>query len=152
MGFAQSHSSGALARTLISCLSKADFRVLHNAGYLRAPDRSIYLPDVAIVPGILMQRFRTDPMLFEIYDESLPFVAEVWSPPNGLFDVDTKFSAYRLRGDAEIWRIHPFERTVTIWRKQSDGTYEETVSQGGSVILRALPSVVIAIDDLFVAI
>jgi hypothetical protein len=151
MGFAQSHSSGALARTLISCLSKADFRVLHNAGYLRAPDRSIYLPDVAIVPGILMQRFRTDPMLFEIYDESLPFVAEVWSPPNGLFDVDTKFPAYRLRGDAEIWRIHPFERTVTIWLKHPNGTYEETIVRSRPVNLQALPSVAIVIDDLFMA-
>jgi len=32
-----------------------------------------------------------------------------------LFDIfDPCFTAYHLRGDAEIWRVHAFERVVTM--------------------------------------
>jgi hypothetical protein len=66
--------------------------------------------------------------------------------------VDTKFPKYRDRGDLEIWRIHPFDRVVTAWRREADGSYSEATYRDGKVALRALPEVVIDIDDLFAAV
>jgi Uma2 family endonuclease len=53
----------------------------------------------------------------EIYDEPLPLVAEVWSPSTGGYDVLAKLPEYRRRGDTEIWLLHPYERTLTAWRR-----------------------------------
>ncbi len=53
------------------------------------------------------------------------------------------------RGDTEIWLIHPYERTLTAWRRQPDGTYAETVYRGGPVQPATLPDVTIGLDTLF---
>jgi hypothetical protein len=63
--------------------------------------------------------------------------------------VDTKFPVYRLRGDAEIWRLHPFDRTLRIWRRRPDGSYQETVVTGAKIQLHALPQVTIDLDEVF---
>ena len=68
----------------------------------------------------------------------------------GRYDIDAKIPGYQARGDAEIWRLHPFARTLTMWRHQPDGTYTETMVRGGTVRLHALPDVVIDVDQLFV--
>ena len=52
-------------------------------------------------------------------------------------------------GDLEIWLLHPYERTVTAWRRQPDGSYIETVFRGGVVQLHALPDVSVDLDSLF---
>jgi hypothetical protein len=63
--------------------------------------------------------------------------------------VDAKFPAYRERGDLEIWRIHPYEKTVTAWRRQPDGSYSEPRHTGGSVPIESLRGVHIDLERLF---
>ena len=46
---------------------------------------------------------------------------------------------YLARGDLEIWYVHPYERTLTAWRRQSQGIYTETVYRGGIVHPESLP-------------
>jgi len=55
---------------------------------------------------------------------------------------------YRERGDAEIWFIHPYERTLTAWRRQPDGTYREDLYRGGLISVVSLPGVTIDFDAL----
>ncbi|HET7092431.1 MAG TPA: Uma2 family endonuclease, partial [Thermomicrobiales bacterium] len=92
---------------------------------------------------------RRQPGALDACDEPLPLVVEVWSPSTGDYDVDTKIPVYMQRGDLEIWRVHPHERTVTSWVRQDDGTYQETVYSSGSIRLAAVPGVKIAVADLF---
>lgn len=54
------------------------------------------------------------------------------------------------RGDQEIWCLYPFDRTLTGWRRQPSGTYDETISHGGIVRPASLPGAVINLDELFV--
>jgi Uma2 family endonuclease len=76
-------------------------------------------------------------------------VVEVWSPSTGGYDIDAKIPEYRRRGDLEIWRLHPFEKTLAAWRRQPDGSYTELILQGGTVQAVALPNVTIDLDALF---
>ncbi|HEY7036760.1 MAG TPA: Uma2 family endonuclease [Thermomicrobiales bacterium] len=149
MSFGHNVSARELAYQLTAQLDRREYHVFQNSGHLRAPDGNMYIPDVAVVPVALMSQFSLSPARFEVYDQPLPFLTEVWSPKTGTFDVDTKFPAYRLRGDAEIWRLHPFKRTLKVWRRQSDGGYEVSDYEGGSVRLHALPWVAINLDALF---
>src|SRR5579883_1650907 len=94
---------------------------------VRIPNGSYYVPDVTVVPlEAVRRRERDNPAGLEIYEEPLPLVVEVWSPSTGDYDVEEKLRRYQERGDAEIWRVHPSERTVTAWRRQPDGRYTET--------------------------
>jgi Uma2 family endonuclease len=79
----------------------------------------------------------------------LPLVVEVWSASTGDYDVETKLPIYRQRGDLEIWLIHPYARTITTWRRQPDGTYEEALFSEGALAPMALQGVTIRLDDLF---
>lgn len=148
MSFGHNEAARELADQLIRQLPKEMYRIFQNRGHLRAPNGATYTPDVAIVPMSLMAKLRIDPTQFEVYDEPVPFLAEVWSPKTGTYDIDSKFPAYRLRGDAEIWRIHPFQRTLTVWRRP-DGQYERTEIQENTVRLHVLPEVIIHLDFLF---
>ena len=87
--------------------------------------------------------------VLEAYDAPLPLVIEVCCPSTGDYDVDTKLGEYQRRGDLEIWRIHPFDRTLTAWRRQPDGSYTESQYAGGTVQPVALPNVTIDLDTLF---
>ncbi len=102
------------------------------------------------MPTALVRRALAEhPEALETYAEPLPFVAEVWSPSTGGYDVRVKLAAYRQRGDGEIWRIHPYDRTLTRWIRQDDGTYAELIHTGGTIELPALPGVSIDLDALF---
>ena len=79
----------------------------------------------------------------------MPLVVEVWSPSTGDFDVAVKLREYQLRGDAEIWLVHPYDRTLTAWRRQTDGGYSETLYREGSIEPVALPGVRIELAALF---
>ena len=76
-------------------------------------------------------------------------MVEVWSPSTGDYDVDGKIPEYKPRGDREIWRLHPYERTLTTWVRQADGSYVETVHTGGVVRPAWLPDVAIDLAALF---
>ena len=126
-----------------------EYRVRVNAGHVHHPDQTYYIPDVFVLPVAAAARFWDRANVLEVYDAPLPFVAEFWSPSTGGYDVNAKLSTYRRRGDAEIWRVYPFEHRVTRWLRRPDGDYEETVLEGGAVRLAALPGVSIDLDRLF---
>jgi Uma2 family endonuclease len=129
-------------------LDSQEFEVRVNSSRLRRPNGMAFIPDVVVVPTALVEQLINRIDTLETYDPPVPFVAEVWSPSTGTYDVDTKFAEYRERGDQEIWRIHPYERTLTVWRRQADGTYEKTFHTAGRLTLRALPQVTIDLDLL----
>ena len=85
----------------------------------------------------------------EFYDAALPLVVEIWSPSTGGYDVNVKLAEYQRRGDAEIWLVHPYDRTVTAWRRQPEGTYAESLHTSGVIEPIALPGVRIDLDTFF---
>jgi Uma2 family endonuclease len=114
---------------------------------LRISTGTYYIPDVVVVPMALARTLRPDQ--FEVYTDPVPLVVEIWSPSTGTYDVDDKLPEYQLRGDLEIWRIQPYDRTLTAWRQQTDGTYAEEIFRTGIIHPVALPDVAIDLDELF---
>ncbi len=127
------------------------YEVRIDAGRLRKPGATYYIPDVFVFPLAFAADFKDRDDVLEVYARPLPLVVEIWSRSTGDYDVDEKLADYQARGDAEIWRLHPFERTLTAWRRQPDGTYDETLYRGGIVRPVALPGVAIDLDALFAA-
>ena len=142
---------GSIVTRLIIALGRqldpAAYRVFTELR-VRRPSDTIFLPDLMVVPTDYGKDIADLPDL-AIFSAPLPLVVEVWSPSTGDYDVDTKIPVYRQRGDLEIWRIHPYEHTLTSWRRQPDGSYEVTEHHGGVISLAALPGVVIDLDPLF---
>jgi Uma2 family endonuclease len=130
-------------------LDREQFRVRVNAGRLRRSDETYYIPDVAVIPLDLVGPWRDRADVLEVYADPLPLVVEIWSPSTGDYDQDAKLPEYQKRGDLEIWRVHPYERSLTVRRRQDDGAYVETVFTGGTVQPVALPGVTIDLDALF---
>jgi len=93
--------------------------------------------------------FADDPHAFNAFAEPLPLVVEISFRTTGDYDIAAKRPGYRERGDAEIWRLHPLRHSVTIWRRQPDGSYAESVHTSGVIELFALPGVSINLDELF---
>ena len=131
-------------------LPEADYAVRADAGRLRRASGSYYEADLCVIRRALVQpQKRERPNQLEVYDEPLPLVVEVWSPSTGTHDITDKIPEYQGRGDLEIWRLHPFDRTLTAWRQLPDGTYIESVHRGGTIELTRLPGVRIDVDILF---
>jgi Uma2 family endonuclease len=149
MAFAHNDLMFELAHELRLQLPGDQFRVRANAGRLRRSARTYFIPDVFIIPNELTAPFQAALSALEVYDAPLPLVVEVWSPPTGDYDVDQKLPEYQRRGDLEIWRLHPYERTLRRWLRGPDGRYTETVHRGGVVRPAALPDVTIDLDVLF---
>ena len=138
-----------LARRLILQLDEHEYAVSVNGSRLRISTGSYYVPDVCVIPRAFVLRKREDlPRLLEIYEEAMPLVVEVWSPSTGDYDVETKLREYQWRHDLEIWRLHPYERTLIVWRRQPDGFYSETLCRSGMVQPATLPNVSIDLDRL----
>jgi len=150
MTFAHNDGMFEMGRQLGNQLDRRHFRVRVNAGRVRRADETSYIPDVCVLPIQLTDPFRERSDVLEVYDAPLPFVAEVWSPSTGDYDIDAKLPEYRKRGDLEIWRLHPFDRELTVWRRQPNGEYTESVFTGGIVEVQSLPGVSVDLDALFV--
>ena len=120
-----------------------------NNPRVRTPNGNVYIPDLVVIPAELGRSHRAPEHRLAIYDEALPLVVEVWSPSTGDYDVATKVPAYQARGDQEIWRLHPFDATLTIWRRRPDGSYDEETRATGVVEVASLPGVRIDLDALF---
>jgi len=151
MSFRHNDAMVELGYQLRPQLDPRQYRVRVNAGRVKRSDDTYYIPDVIVFPTALADQIRDRPDILEVYDAPLPFVAEIWSPSTGNYDVDSKLPEYQRRGDLEIWRLHPFERTLTVWRRQPDGSYDVTRYTGGTVRLHALPTVMVDLDALFEA-
>lgn len=147
----------SLYHQITTQLDRSRFRMRADGGRLRnigrdtpgASRRNYFEPDLCVIYREAELRLRARPGTFEVYDEPMPLVVEVWSPSTGEYDVEEKLKEYQRRGDLEIWRLHPYERTLTAWRKQPDDTYTETLYRGGTIELAAVPNVTIDIDSLW---
>ena len=134
---------------LMSQLDWSVFQVRVDAGRVRRPEATCFIPDVFVVPTALVAPLLKLQDVLEVYDQPFPLVVEVWSRSTGEYDVEEKLAVYQQRGDLEIWRIHPYERTLTAWRRLPDGTYDETTHHEGVVSPTALPGVEIDLAALF---
>ena len=134
---------------LMSQLDRSTYQVRIDSGRVRRPGATYFIPDVFVVPTAYVIPLLDQHDVLEVYDKPLPLVVEVWSRSTGAYDVEEKLAVYRQRGDLEIWRIHPYDRTLTAWRRLSDGNYETTVYREGSVRPTALPGVEIDLAALF---
>jgi hypothetical protein len=77
--------------------------------------------------------FRDRDDVLEVDDAPLPLVVEVWSRSTGGDDVEEKLADDQRRGDAEIWRLHPFEKTLTRWvRRRTAATRKRSIMVGSS--------------------
>jgi Uma2 family endonuclease len=115
---------------------------------VRRSSATVFMPDPMVIPTAYSEEIRDRPVL-AIFSDPLPLVVEVWSPTTGDYDVDAKVPVYQQRGDLEIWRIYPYERTLTSWQRQPDGSYQEITHRGGIVTPVALPGVAIDLETLF---
>jgi Uma2 family endonuclease len=149
MTYAHNSLGVKLGNMLFSQLDWAEYEVRIDAGRVHRPSATYFIPDVFVFPlTMVTPHLRRDDVL-EVYDQPLPLVVEVWSRSTGDYDVTEKLSVYKQRGDFEIWLIHPYERTLTAWRRTPDGRYEESVHREGVVQLSALPNVAIDLAKLF---
>src|SRR6266508_463078 len=94
-------------------LDAGKFRIRVNSARLRLPSGSYYIPDLVVVPTEYVFKIAGRPGDLEYYNQPMPLLAELWSRSTGRYDVNTKLPNYRLRGDLEIWRLHPYEHRLT---------------------------------------
>lgn len=147
MSFRHGEVPARLAFFLLSQLDWNEYSVVVDLR-VRRPDGTVFVPDLMVIPASYSDEIRDRPEL-AIYSEPVPLIVEVWSPSTGEFDRSAKIPVYQERGDLEIWFIHPYDRTVTRWVRQADGSYSETVHRSSPVIPDSLPGVVIDLDRLF---
>jgi Uma2 family endonuclease len=149
MTFAHNQTIMLVGAQLLAQVDLDRFMVRLDSGRLRRTDETYYIPDLFVAPlGLPSQDWERSDVL-ETYGEPMLLVVEVWSPSTGAYDVDGKLPEYRRRGDREIWRIHPYDRTLMRWQRQTDGSYAESVHHSGSIQPVAVPGVAIDLDALF---
>jgi Uma2 family endonuclease len=143
--YLQSRAGALLSRQLDLDL----YQVRQNAGHARVASDRYYIPDVFVVPMEYVREGRHRPDVVDAHSAPLPLVIEIWSPSTGGYDVSAKLPQYQQRGDQEIWYLHPYDRTLTRWLRQPDGSYQESVHEHGVIEPVALPGVQIDLDFLF---
>ena len=137
-----------VSRALQATLPLDDYEVAYNQARLRLHAGTYYVPDVVVIPTAFMPA-HLDETGVEAYPEPMPLVVEIWSPSTGGYDVETKLVDYQQRGDAEIWRIDPRDRSVTSWVRGAGGSYTMRRYIRGSIRLSALPGVEIVLAAIF---
>ena len=138
-----------LGRVIGNQLDRSRFRGRLGQGRVLWGQGRAFIPDMFVLPIEYGEAQRGQPGRLEVYPEPLPFVVEVWSRSTGQYDRTVKLRTYQERGDAEIWLLNPYERTLTRWIRRADGTYAEETLTGGPVRLTALPDVVVDLDAIF---
>jgi Uma2 family endonuclease len=145
------HAHNSLARwlqfQLQAQLPFEQFEVSQDSTRVLVPNGTYYIPDLVVIPHELVAA-RIPQRELEAYKEPMPLVVEVWSRSTGGYDVDTKLAEYQARGDWEIWRIHPYDKTLTSWVRGPEGTYTESSCSDGSIRCAALTGVVIDLATL----
>ena len=130
-------------------LDEREYLVSMDGPPLRISTGTFYRPDLCVIPLAIEAQRRETPGRLEVYTEPLPLVVEVWSPSTREYDTEEKLREYQWRGDLEIWRLHPYERTLTIWRHQPDASYRQAVQRGGIASPATLPNITVDLDSLF---
>lgn len=138
-----------LGSDLARQLDRRVYRVRINSSHIQRNSDSFFIPDVCVLSSDEFRKRLGHPDRLEMYDMPLFLVVELWSKSTGPYDVNTKIPEYKSRGDLEIWRLHPYERTLTAWRRNQAGTYDEAHYSGGLVTVASLPNVVVDLDALF---
>jgi len=82
------------------------------------------------------------------------WVIEVLSPGTAIHDQRTKRALYERHGVVEYWLVHPGDRSVTIYRRQSGlqaGVYGQSLVLGSEddCTPQAFPELVIAVAEIF---
>jgi len=149
MSVEHSGAMGKLGFRLQEQLGWGAFLVRWNVARLRVSTGRSFIPDLAVVPVALDRALRAQPGSLDAFDQPLPLVVEVWSPSTGAYDLNDKLAGYQERGDEEIWFVHPYDRTITAWRRRADGTYQQAVHRSRMVRPASLPGVAIDLADLF---
>ena len=149
MSLAHANVIDRLQRHFYRQLGEDAYRLRSNHARLRVSADTYYVPDIAIIPTAMVQAMYEQPSMLDAYSDPLPLVIEVWSPSTGAYDITEKLAGYQRRGDREIWYIQPYERTLTAWRRRSDGMYAQTIYRSGVVRPESLPEVAIGRDGLF---
>lgn len=139
-----------LAVSLRIQLDRREYRVGHNGSRTKRADRSYFVPDVVVFRVADITTAVANPRAVDAHAVPAMLVVEVWSPSTGDYDIEGKLPEYRERGDLEIWRLNPFDHTLTAWRRQPDGAYAESAYRGGTIAPAELPGVTIDLDTLFV--
>ncbi len=139
-----------IAHTIQNQVNASEYECRADSSRTRRSGATYFVPDAMVIPVAYFAKTQGTRRL-DAYDDPLPFVAEVWSPSTAQYDVDTKFEEYRLRGDLEIWRVHPYDRTVLAWRRQEDGSYSQTsyLFEDGEAPVLSLPGVVVKFAEIF---
>lgn len=143
------HLLDECASMLYAQIDRRLYRIRMNTGRVARSDEQRYIPDLFVVEADRVTAARRRGESLETYREPVLLVIEVWSPSTGNYDVDEKIPEYLSRGDAEVWRLHPLERSLKGWRRRPDGGYDEFVAATGIVEPVALPGVKIDLDALF---
>jgi Uma2 family endonuclease len=143
------HVMTRFMRLLDSQLDWDAFQLRVGHARLRVTARDYYVPDMVVIPASIEQALRQNLSELDAYPEPLPLVIEIWSPSTGDYDVQEKLPDYQRRGDLEVWSVHPYERTLTAWRQQSNGSYAKTAYRDGVVHPQSLPGVAIDLEVLF---
>ena len=138
-----------LSHLLTHQLNRAEFQVRINGAHVRRSADRYYIPDIVVLPTALGREFRGKPGTLPVFRDPLPLVVDGWSATSSDYDHNEKLAEYRARGDDEIWRVHPYERTLMAWRRQPDGSYAESEQGEGIVRPVALPGVAIDLAELF---
>jgi Uma2 family endonuclease len=138
-----------LGYMLMSQLDWSQYQTRTDSGRVHRPGATYFIPDVFVVPTAYVRPLLDRHDVLEVFDQPLPLVVEIWSRSTGDYDVAEKLAVYKQRGDLEIWYIHPYEKTLTVWRRQPDGSYDEAVFRGSVIRLAALPNVSIDLKALF---
>ncbi len=150
LSFQHHDTSFFLGFLLQGQLDRASFRVHVNGSRLERNERTYFVPDIAVIPVELFGPLQAIPNALNLYVQPLPLVVEVWSPSTGTYDGDEKIPQYMARGDKEIWRLYPYEKTLKAWRRQPDGAYVESFHRNDTVQADFLPNVSINLASLFV--
>ena len=149
MSFGHNQVTILLSAQLLQQIDLRRFDVRIGHGHVHRPSETYFIPDLFVVPHTRSIPRSAGEDVVDFYRDPVLLIVEVWSPSTGGYDIDAKLPTYRARGDHEIWRIHPYERTLTAWRRQPDGTYAEAVHRGGTIEPIAVPGVTIDLDALF---
>jgi Uma2 family endonuclease len=134
---------------LLSQIDWSQYQVRVNSSRVRRPGSAHFIPDVFVLPTAYTAPFRNRSDLLTVFDPPVPLIVEVWSRSTGDYDINEKRAVYQARGDLEIWYFHPYERTLTAWRRLPDGNYEQSLHRNGIVRPVALPDVEIDLAVLF---
>ena len=149
MTYAHNSLGARLAQLLGSQLDWSEYEVRTDAGHVHRPASTYDIPDIYVFPVSYVTPSLREGDILEVYEQPLHLVVEIWSRSTGAYDVTEKLAVYQQRGDLEIWYFHPYEQKLTAWRRQPDGSYEESVFTEGVISPVALPGVEIDLTSLF---